>query len=51
MKIIENQFSPLPILTSGLKGVLIFSHFTFRGFLPAGRQGGVKVAEIVQLPF
>jgi len=40
MKINENQFSPLPILTSGLKGELIFSHFPFRGFLSAaGREG------------
>ena len=51
MKIIENQNEPLPILTSGLKGVLIFSHFPFRGFLPTARLGGVKVAEIVLLPF
>jgi hypothetical protein len=51
MKINENQFLPLPILTSGLKGELIFSHFPFRRFRPAGRQGGVKVAEIVLLPF
>ena len=28
-----------------------FRHSIFMGFLPAGRQGGVKVAEIVQLPF
>jgi len=28
-----------------------FRHSIFRGFLPAGRQGGVKVAEIVLLPF
>ena len=28
-----------------------FRHSIFRGFLSAGRQGGVKVAEIVLLPF
>jgi len=42
MKIIENQNEPLPILTSGLKGVLIFSHFPYRGFLSAGQCQLVK---------